>query len=196
MAFNDKKDKAKEPWKAQIYDTEPETSSSRLAQRKKKKGNTLFIHLLVILLIIIVSVPTLFYFLTVGKSGSSDVKVGKFSSTKAKSSVRSTSSITSSRKSSSATKSSQAIKSSTSDSEEDEETSVITSASSSAVTSSSSTTNAAYKYETVEEGEGLQQIAQRTGISVETLAKLNGITLNQDGSFSPAINPGQQLRIN
>lgn len=47
---------------------------------------------------------------------------------------------------------------------------------------------------TVQPGEGLQQIAARSGISVETLAELNGITIEGD-TFYPPINVGQQLRI-
>nr|WP_242703920.1 LysM peptidoglycan-binding domain-containing protein [Enterococcus sp. 669A] len=47
---------------------------------------------------------------------------------------------------------------------------------------------------TVEAGEGLQQIANRTGVPAETIAELNGITITGD-TFYPAINPGQELRI-
>lgn len=47
---------------------------------------------------------------------------------------------------------------------------------------------------TVQPGEGLQQLANRAGISVEALADLNGITIEGD-TFYPAINVGQQLRI-
>ncbi|MDR1522112.1 MAG: LysM peptidoglycan-binding domain-containing protein [Streptococcaceae bacterium] len=189
MAFNNKKDKAKEPWKLQIYDTEQEASNSRLAQRKKKRGNTLFIRLLVILLIVIVSIPTLFYFLTVGKSRSDNVNVAKPSSTKkAKSNTRISSNTSS--KNSSQVKNLQ-----TTTSSEEEDLSSMSNASTNNSTTSSSKTPT-QQYETVEEGEGLQQIAQRVGISVEILAKLNGITLNLDGSFYPAIYPGQELRIN
>lgn len=46
----------------------------------------------------------------------------------------------------------------------------------------------------VQQGEGLQQVANRTGVSVETLAALNGITIEGD-VFYPAINAGQTLRI-
>ena len=48
---------------------------------------------------------------------------------------------------------------------------------------------------TVQAGEGLQQVANRTGIPVETLSELNGRTLLPNGAFSPAINAGDMLRI-
>ncbi|MEG2254006.1 MAG: LysM peptidoglycan-binding domain-containing protein [Vagococcus sp.] len=48
----------------------------------------------------------------------------------------------------------------------------------------------------VQSGEGFQQVAARVGVSVEKLAQLNGRTILPDGSFSPAINPGDSIRIN
>ncbi|MDU6524765.1 MAG: LysM peptidoglycan-binding domain-containing protein, partial [Enterococcus sp.] len=47
-----------------------------------------------------------------------------------------------------------------------------------------------------QQGDGLKQVADRNGVSVERLAELNGRTLLPNGSFDPPINPGDQLRIN
>ncbi|MFV0557040.1 MAG: LysM peptidoglycan-binding domain-containing protein [Enterococcus sp.] len=46
----------------------------------------------------------------------------------------------------------------------------------------------------MQSGEGLQQIAARTGVPAETIAALNGITITGN-TFYPAISPGQTLTI-
>lgn len=182
MVFNDEKKKTQKLWESQIYETGQETGNSRVARRKKKMKVTLFNKLLVILLAIIILTPIFGYFyLQHAKSGNvtkvSSIKgsvSSKKSIEKSFSTEKSTISSTSTEKIGSSTKSEETASSSS---------------------SSIATTSADQKTITVLEGEGLQHIASRSGVPVEELARLNGITLHPDGSFYPAINPGQELKI-
>jgi uncharacterized protein (UPF0333 family) len=186
-----KKDKNKktttEPWEQSIYDTEESTGMTRVQQRKQKKGNSIFLTVLVILLIIIIAAPTAAFIYLHGdhspaisasstqSSSKTLAKTTQTSSTDTKSSstksTKDETSTTSSKKKASSTSSSKAESSSSSDDSQGEQTT------------------------TVMDGEGLNQIAARTGVDAQTIADLNGITIAADGSFSPAIQPGQTLRI-
>jgi LysM repeat protein len=180
VVFNDEGKKSKKPWESQIYETGQEAGNSRVARRKKRMKVTLFNKLLVILLTIIILTPIFGYFyLQHAKSGSATKVSNTKSSVLSKKSIgksfsteKSIISSTSARKIESSTKNEETVSS-----------------------NSATTTPAGQKTITVLEGEGLQHVASRSGVSVEELARLNGITLRPDGSFYPAINPGQELKV-
>jgi len=185
LAFKGKDEKkAQEPWEAKIYDLDENfetVNKSRVSMRKKNVGNSLFIKLCITLIAILAAVPIVFYFLTIGKDGNK-VKVST------KSSASKTSSKSLAADSSSSTSKAEEEAKVTSDSKNNQEDTATVEAQPQPQTS-------ATQFTQVNDGEGLQQIATRTGVSIERIAQLNGITLTPDGSFSPTINPGQKLRI-
>ncbi|GCF92789.1 peptidoglycan-binding protein [Enterococcus florum] len=179
-----------EPWDQHIYENETEDSSSRQSrQQQNKGGNTRFLTILVILLLLLISIPTGAYFLVTRDTGQPAATPASTTQvTSESSSVESSESSTEESSTVESSESSEAPVESAPSQAQPEQTTP------SEPESSADEATGNEQFATVQAGDGLQQISQRTGVPVEEIARLNGITI-QGGTFSPAINPGQQLRI-
>lgn len=174
MSKKDKKKKtqAREPWEQSIYETDMESGRSRLEKRQQKKGDTVFLTVLVILLLLIIAFPAAtIWFLSQNKTNEKNAKDQPASSI-----------VQSSTQESSAVQSSSNIQKESSSSTE----AGIQSESSEDVTQNQ---NAEPEFTTVLAGEGFQQVAERTGVTIEQLEELNSM------SRYTTIQPDQQLRI-
>lgn len=174
MSKKDKvrKSDAREPWEQSIYEPESDTRHSRVEKRQGKRGNTVFLTILVFLLVMIIALPTgTYFFITRDKSNNSK----NANTTPSSSVVKSTS------------KSSAEADSSSIDSESLPES---TNAEGTPTSSDNQQQGDGQPvYDTVQKGEGFQQVAERNGISISELESLNGM------SSSTIIQPGQQLRV-
>lgn len=185
----DPNDTTKEPWEQPIYDTNYDTNSSRLEQRQQKKGNTLFLVILVIMLLLIITIPIGFYFWATqdsGRTATSQTTESSLVSTETKESTKASSEAASSAPSES---SEPAPAESVPESEPVEETPEETIPSSEETVPSSSEAAEGEEYTQVIAGEGFNQIAARTGVSIDTILQLNGLQIDS------TILPGQTLRI-
>lgn len=171
-----KKSDAREPWEQSIYEPENDARHSRVEKRQSKKGNTFFLTILVFLLVMIIALPTGTYFwITRDKSSNSKNTNTTPSSSQVESVAKS-----------SAESSAESQASTTEDSLSNEE-----SADEGTPTSSDNLQqdNGQAVYDTVQSGEGFQQVAERNGITIADLERLNGM------SRSTIIQPGDQLRV-
>lgn len=172
------KDK-KEPWEQSIYDTREQEVLTRKGSKQRTQASKVYMILLVICLFLLISLPTGWFIYQ--KLNQEDAKSIEQFASSSTSKTASSESQTSQAQSSSAssTEASSTEASSTSSSTED--TSTSTSESS---TDDGSTTE-------VVAGEGVNQISARTGVSVDTLLKLNGFS-SIDDWFAV---PGQKIKI-
>lgn len=168
-----------EPWEQPIYEVESEQVPSRVQSGRRKRGNHRFLTIVLILLFIIAAGPAVFgvWKLYVDHQPTTQKVASKESSEKsvASSSTKATSTST------------------TSESSQSTETSATTTESSENQTTNQNeetTSQNGEEYTTVQAGEGPQSIANRTGVSVEDIYRLNGMTAD---NFS--LTPGQQIRI-
>lgn len=161
---------SQEPWNEEIYEGEHETRRSRSS---KGKANTMFFTILGIIFIIIVLLVTAIG-LYLSSGGSKTNSTEEFYNTSASSSTTSSSEISSTESSSSS-----------SSSEEEVEEQVTE-------TSSVETTDGTTL--TVLAGEGQASIAERAGISIAELERLNPDKLTGPGGTWWA-NPGDVVKI-
>lgn len=173
MSKKDKvrKSDAREPWEQSIYEPENDTGHSRVEKRQNKKGNTVFLTILVILLVLIIALPTgTFFWMMRDKSNDANKSVKTASSSLVQSTTKS-SNADSQVTSESQTSDSQTDESGIPDSGDEQQQ------------------EAGQAYDTVLKGEGFQQIAERNGITIAELERLNNM------SSSTIIQPGDQLRV-
>lgn len=164
-----------EPWEQPIYEVESEQVPSRVQSGRRKRGNHRFLTIVLILLFIIAAGPAVFsvWKLYVDHQPTTEKVASKESST-------STSTTNSTTESTQSTDSSATTAESTENQTEDANTN----------TDSQTQSQAGEEYTTVQAGEGPQSIANRTGVSVEEIYRLNGMTAD---NFN--LTPGQQIRI-
>lgn len=171
------KDK-KEPWEQSIYDTREQEVLTRKGSKQRNQASKVYMILLVICLFLLISLPTGWYIYQ--KLNQEDTKsIEQFASSSKSQTASTESQPSESQASTSSTEASSTETTTTSSSTED----TITS-SSEAATDDASTTE-------VVAGEGVNQISARTGVSVETLLKLNGFS-SIDQWFAV---PGQKIKI-
>lgn len=159
---------------------------SRMEHRKQSSANARFTTILVVLIIILAATP-IFYWLNHEKSFNHPVqhteRVAKASSNSKK---KVHSATRKSKQATQSTKSSQAKSASS-------QKSLALSASSSSMKESSSSSqknsSSAASYVKVQAGQGIYRVAVNNGLTVDELARLNGI------SPSTKLYPGQQLRV-
>lgn len=171
MRNKDKKKETKklnEPWEQPIYNVDDQENQmpSRIQQGRKKRGNSKFLTIVLLLLFLIAAGPAAFGIWKHYVDNQPKQTQTTKSSTK-KSSASQT-------KESSATTSESTIQS------EETQTS----------SSEASTAENGAEYTTVQAGEGPATVASRTGVSVEDIYRLNGMTAD---NFH--LTPGQQIRI-
>ena len=210
MSRNDKKKPktANEPWEQSIYDTDYEQNVSRSQQRKGKKGNTMFLTMLVILLFLIAAIPTGVYIWWLNDNKTTPNTQTATTTTISKETKESS---TSSQASSSSTE--QTSASSTAENNENQDNNQAENGNADQNTNQNTNQNTeqdtnqntdqntnqnadqtagnqSEEYTTVQNGEGPDQIAARTGVSVETIYELNG--MSPDNYF---LSPGDSIRI-
>lgn len=171
MSKKDKirKSDAREPWEQSIYEPENDDRHSRVEKRQSKKGNTVFLTMLVFLLVMIIALPTgTYFYITRDKSNNSKDNNTTPSSSLVESTSKSSVDSQASSSSSSSSESAEEAPSSLDNQQQD---------------------NGQSAYDTVQAGEGFQQVAERNGISIAELERLNGM------SSSTVIQPGQQLKV-
>lgn len=197
-----------EPWEKSIYETEYEPTQSRTEQRKIKKGNTTFITLLVVLIVIIIAVPTTGYlYFSMSRNR------GENTSPNTEQTTNTTDNQTDDTNNTDTTDTQTNDPADTEDTQTDgENQDGEEQAEPNAPQLAGTDPGAQQQGQTppatdagtegqqhviVEPGEGLGQISNRTGVPVEEIARLNGITINpaNPSDFYPPIQPGQELRV-
>ena len=211
MSKKSKQDNSQEPWDQPIYGTEGEESYSRSTQRHQKRGSSAFLTVVLILLFLIVAVPTIAGFwvyhrnaqpapVETVQTSSSEMETSSTeqstSSDNDSSESAESSEADSASESTESTEASESSKSSDSseanDSSEESDSSTTSDSSEEQTPESSEETTTpdenSQSVITVLDGEGPQQVADRAGISLDTLFQLNGIDPNNYMLY-----PGQEL---
>lgn len=191
MSKKNKNNETQEPWEQPIYETETEENYSRSTQRRQKRGNSAFLTIVLILLFLIIAVPTVAGFWVMNRNNQSDTaETVQTSSSTIETTSSTVESSTSESSSTESTSSSVESDSSESSSESSEVVETPESSEQNTDNPTESQDESGAVYATVQAGDGPQQVADRAGISVEELYRLNNMDPN---SFM--LHPGDQLRV-
>lgn len=191
MSRKNKNNDAQEPWEQPIYDTESEENHSRSTQRRQKRGNSAFLTIVLILLFLIIAVPTVAGFWVMNRNSQpATIETEQTSSSTLETTSSTVESSTSESETSETTESS-SIDEPESSEVENEPTEPETPESEDPIEEPTEPEqNGGEEYATVQAGDGPQQVADRAGITVDELYRLNNIDPN---NFM--LHPGDQLRV-
>ncbi len=200
-----KKQSTQEPWEQPIYETEAGENSSRSEQHRQKRGNSAFLTIVLILLFLIIAIPTIAGFWVMNRGNEPEPEAAtEQTSTVATSSTASTDAAEVAVAESSSSEAEVIVSSESLPTDSSDAVAVEPASSAPAVEIPASSEELVGQSEPAEEttqnqgGEGVvvvqendgpQQIADRAGISVEELFRLNGMSAD-DYMF----HPGDQLK--
>ena len=185
-----------EPWEQPIYsvDGQEDQMPSRMQQGRRKRGNSKFLTIVLLLLFLIAACPAVF---SIWKhyvdNQPKQTQTTKSSTTKSSVAQSSSSSSTNQSSTSTQAEETQASEESTQNAEntQNEQSQANQATQENQNTQDAQTTTAnGEEYTTVQAGEGPASIASRTGVSVDEIYRLNGMTA--DDFY---LSPGQQIRI-
>jgi len=187
VARNGKKNKTtQEPWEKSIYETDYEPVASRTAQRKVKKGNALFMKLLVFLIVVIVSGPIIFFVYVQQTRHNTPANTAQTTQTDQTTDETQTQETTTDTTDTDNTDTTETTTDENAgDGQEGEDNQ----------DEDGATTG--QQFATVQAGEGINALADRTGVPAETIARLNPEIFDAQGNFLPGVvwNAGQEVRI-